>query len=121
MATGPVLIVEDNPDTRRALGNVLELQGTPAVGVPDGKAALEYLRTAPVGVIVLDLCMPDMDGRAFLEAKAADPAIAEVPVVVYSAVDGHELPLGVPFVSKGAHPEQLLEVVARLLRGPAAA
>ncbi len=58
-----VLIVDDDPDIRQALVNMLAVAGYGAIAVDDGLEALDYLRTAdPPSVILLDLMMPRMDG-----------------------------------------------------------
>ena len=116
---GPVLIVEDNNETRRALTAVLAIRGYDTLEARDGAQALECLRgpASKAALVLLDLCMPTMDGYAFLRAKTADPELADVPVVVYSALGREGLPGGVPFVAKGSStPDQLLAVIDRECR-----
>jgi CheY-like chemotaxis protein len=87
-ATPPrrILLVEDNRDLREALGAVLEHAGYDVAFAPNGKAALDLLRQGVVpAVILLDLAMPVMSGRAFHLQQAADPALAAIPVIVLSA------------------------------------
>ncbi len=112
----PVLIVEDNNETRRALSAVLSISGYDTIEARDGAQALACLRgpDGDVSLVLLDLCMPTMDGYAFLRAKTADPNLANVPVVVYSALGREGLPGGVPYVPKGSStPDQLLAVIER--------
>ena len=82
-----VLIVDDDPDIRDTVIEVLEEQGCEVLGAANGNEALAKLRAAPDHpcLILLDLMMPVMDGRAFREAQLEDPAISEIPVVVISA------------------------------------
>lgn len=83
-----ILIVEDDPATRDLLRTCLERSGYSVATRPHGVAALEYLREGgSVGLILLDLYMPVMDGWEFRQAQLADPALATVPVVVISAAD----------------------------------
>jgi CheY-like chemotaxis protein len=85
--TGPahVLIVDDNADLRDALGMLLESEGYCVVQAGDGQQALDFLAIgANVGVIILDLMMPVMDGATFLARKARG-VHADVPVVVFSS------------------------------------
>jgi CheY-like chemotaxis protein len=113
---GPVLIVEDNNETRRALTAVLSISGYDTIEARDGAQALACLRgpTGGVSLVLLDLCMPTMDGYAFLRAKRADPDLANVPVVVYSALGPDGIPDSVPYVGKGSStPDQLLAVIDR--------
>lgn len=83
----PVLVVEDDEDVREAIVESLMLMGQKAVGVADGRAALDWLQSAEKlpSVIVLDLMMPRMDGFEFREKQLEDPRLAGIPVVVLSA------------------------------------
>ncbi len=82
-----VLVVEDDPDIRQALVEIIEEHGFSAVGMADGAAALDFLaRAAELPcVILLDLMMPVMDGAAFREAQRSSSRLASIPVVVLSA------------------------------------
>jgi CheY-like chemotaxis protein len=83
-----VLLVEDDPDIRHVLASLLGRSGYEVAGAGDGRQALEYLgRHEAPRLILLDLMMPVMDGWAFLQARRARPALLDVPVVVFSAVD----------------------------------
>lgn len=83
-----VLIVEDDPDVRETLQLIIEDEGVRAVGVANGREAVDYLlseRALP-DLILLDLMMPVMSGVEFLSWRRGQPAaIAAVPVVVVSA------------------------------------
>jgi CheY-like chemotaxis protein len=86
-----VLVVDDDDGIRCALAQALEEEGYQVATAINGADALEHLRAgARPCIILLDIMMPVLDGRAFLELKLADPAIAEVPVVVITA-DGRAL------------------------------
>jgi CheY-like chemotaxis protein len=84
----PVLIVEDDDDLREMMAQLLSLEGFQAAAVANGQEALEYLRqgTAP-DLILLDMMMPVMDGWEFRRRQKSDPSMAEVPVIVLSALD----------------------------------
>jgi len=83
-----VLIVEDDEDLRDMMAQMLIIEGFVAATVANGQEALAYLRTAPrPNIILLDLMMPVMDGWEFRRRQQADPEIADVPVVVLSALD----------------------------------
>ena len=84
-APGPILIVEDNGDTRGALERILGITGYAYISTGGARAALDYLGgVGPAAAIVLDLQMPDMDGRAFLDELRAKPKWAHIPVIVFS-------------------------------------
>ena len=86
-----ILIVDDDPDIRDALSQLLQDEGYDVAGAADGAAALAYLREAAAGrgarpcLILLDLMMPGMNGWEFRAEQRRDPAIAGTPVVVITA------------------------------------
>ena len=81
----PVLIVEDDPDSRNMLAALLGLHGYRTVTAANGLEALEMARRERPGVILLDLMMPVMDGQTFRQEQLNDATIAGIPVVVLSA------------------------------------
>lgn len=82
-----VLVVDDDQAIRETMALVLSEEGFPVATACHGRAALDWLRAHidEPSLVLLDLMMPVMDGRSFLLAKAADPLLAPVPVVVVSA------------------------------------
>jgi len=82
-----LLVVEDDRDIREIVMETLADEGYETAGATNGKHALEQLRSgAPLPcVILLDIMMPVMDGRSFRAAQLADPALADIPVVVMTA------------------------------------
>jgi CheY-like chemotaxis protein len=81
-----VLIVDDDPDIREILVELLESEGYAAVAVGNGREALERLRQQPPATcILLDLMMPVMDGFQFRSEQLQDPRLLSIPVVVISA------------------------------------
>jgi CheY-like chemotaxis protein len=81
----PILVVDDNADLREALVALLESEGYRTVTAENGADALGLLQqgTSPC-LILLDYHMPVMDGLTFCHHQAADPSLAEIPVVLYS-------------------------------------
>ena len=109
-----VLIVEDNLETSDVLGRILRLRGYDVAVAVDGAEALALLQGGMrPGVIVLDLWMPNMDGRRFRERQLADPTLGYIPVIVYSVDPGDDpLPHVVGHVRKGHHdPDTLLQLI----------
>ena len=83
--SAPVLIVEDNDETREVLEQILELRGYATATAEDGQAALAHLRGGnPACLIILDLLMPVMDGWTLSRELRADPKFAHIPVVAFS-------------------------------------
>jgi CheY-like chemotaxis protein len=82
-----VVIVEDDPDIRELLADVLARRGFTTMAASNGREALDVVHRVGVrpAAIVLDLMMPEMDGEAFLEAKACDLLLASVPTMIVTA------------------------------------
>jgi len=80
-----VLIVEDDADLRDMMATLLDLEGFETVAAPNGAAALELLDPR-LDAIVLDLMMPVMDGWEFRRRQLSHPRVADIPVIVVSAV-----------------------------------
>jgi CheY-like chemotaxis protein len=82
-----ILIVDDDEDFRHILVDGLCYEGLQVHSVGNGQEALDWLVSHPAHnwTIVLDLMMPVMDGRVFLERRAANPALARIPVVILTA------------------------------------
>jgi CheY-like chemotaxis protein len=82
-----VIVVEDDPDIREAICEMLEFEGYPVVAFENGKEALERLHESPnPGLIILDLMMPVMNGIQFLRARQNDESLSDIPCFVVSAV-----------------------------------
>lgn len=84
---GGILVVDDDPDIRDSLREVLEDEGYGVSCVSNGREALQYLKSASTQpcVILLDLMMPVMDGWQFRREQKQDPSIANIPLVVITA------------------------------------
>jgi CheY-like chemotaxis protein len=85
-----ILIADDDPDLRESLRLLLELQGHTVDEASNGADALRHLDPAqPPCVILLDLMMPVMDGWQFRREQLQNPALADIPVLVISAIPAH--------------------------------
>ena len=62
-----ILVVDDEPVARQSLTDILRLEGFSVSSVPNGQAAVEYVRTNAVELIVVDLRMPGMDGLEVIQ------------------------------------------------------
>ncbi len=89
----PILIVDDDPDIRDALEELLEDRGFSVLGASNGAEALNLLRTlhVPPSIILLDVMMPVMDGYGFLEERRRDPSLSRIPVAIITAGQGVDL------------------------------
>lgn len=82
----PILVVDDDPFILDFLKTVLEASGYPVVTASDGREALELMDSGQVGLVLLDLSMPVLDGSGFLEQMRLKPP-PRPPVVVMTAFD----------------------------------
>ena len=87
-----VLIVDDHEDTCRILQRLIQRMGHAAFCCTGGRQAMEclgdWLRSpdrAPPNLVLLDMRMPELSGLEVLRAIRADPRMAGLAVVVYSA------------------------------------
>ena len=81
----PVLVVEDDDDSRLMLSMILSLRGYRTVAATDGAEALRVAREHQPCLILLDLMMPVMDGEAFRQAQLGDAELRDIPVIVVTA------------------------------------
>ena len=81
-----ILVVDDDADIREALEQVMLSAGNRVSTAKNGKDALDLIHTIRPDVILLDLMMPVMDGFRFREAQKQDRTLADIPVVIISAV-----------------------------------
>jgi CheY-like chemotaxis protein/predicted transcriptional regulator len=80
-----VLVIDDDSDMRDELAELLRDEGYQVVTAANGREALRALRRdVRPGLILLDLGMPVMDGRAFSAELRNDPALRDTPVVLLS-------------------------------------
>ncbi len=86
-----ILIVEDDPEIHYLLCAILEGPHRRIIGVRSGAEAEAILDSETLDVVVLDLLLPDVDGRILLRQIRERPNTAAVPVVVISARGGREI------------------------------
>ena len=86
-STSRVLVVEDDPDMRRRLHNMLSEEGWLVDEAENGRIALNRLSDAQPNLIILDLMMPEMDGFEFLAELRNDKQRQAIPVVVVTGAD----------------------------------
>ncbi|MHC0446458.1 response regulator [Flavobacterium sp. 3-218] len=84
-----VFLIDDDPDDREIFEESLAAEHPSVLyqQAENGAAAFEKLRSgsfAKPDLIFLDLNMPIMDGRAFLQQIKADPNFKDIPVIIYS-------------------------------------
>jgi CheY-like chemotaxis protein len=82
-----ILIVDDHKDNAELLQRLLRAKGYQADCAHNGTEALTYLQSKRVGteLVILDDMMPDQSGLDLLRVVRADPTLAEIPVLFFSA------------------------------------
>ena len=80
-----VLVVDDDPDVRDLVTEILETWQYDVQTAASGADALHQIREHPPSVILLDLMMPVMNGWEFLRECRRQPPCAPLPIIVMSA------------------------------------
>ena len=86
-ANEPILVVDDDDQTRHLLRRSVEKAGFPVLEARDGREALEHIDDVVPQLILLDLIMPRMNGFEFLAALREREFPRPVPIVVITAKD----------------------------------
>lgn len=82
-----VLIVDDDEDCRIMYSIALEAAGYTVLLAADGETGVRSVIEDAPDVVLMDVAMPRMDGRAALRAIRADPARARTPVIAITALE----------------------------------
>jgi len=78
----PILVIDDDPDSRELLQRTLEADGYVVATAISGDEGLKLARELSPALITLDVMMPGMDGWAVLQRLKADPVLAGIPVMM---------------------------------------
>src|SRR4030095_4096434 len=113
-----ILIVDDEYAGRETLQSVLESEGYSLEMAENGVQAIEMAKRIMPDVILLDIMMPGMTGYEVCQRIRTDPQVAEIPIIILTALDDREsmlkaLKVGADdFISK---PFDRYELRARML------
>jgi CheY-like chemotaxis protein len=120
--TGPLLVVEDVPDTLQLLDVTLTFKGYRVVTARNGSEALDAIQKERPALIITDILMPQMDGFSLVHRLRLNPDTRGIPVIFLSATyvtpEDKEFAaaIGVTrFLEKPIVIEELLKTVAELL------
>jgi CheY-like chemotaxis protein len=113
-SSNTIMIVDDEETICETLKDVLEEEGYDVEIAGDGVDALALLRGMDVmpRMMILDLLMPRMDGNAVFTTMKADPALADIPIVI-STSDPSRAPSGVLIMKKPVDLDILLDTVRK--------
>jgi CheY-like chemotaxis protein len=118
---GKILIVDDEVDTLRLVGMMLEGEGYDIVAAKNGQRAIALARSEAPDLIILDIMMPDVDGYAVAAQLRREIATRSIPILIFTAKSGIDdkslgLDLGADgFITKPISTRELLSQVDLML------
>jgi len=80
-----ILYIEDNAENRLLVKRVLEAEGYSVLEAPDGPSGLEMAMRAQPDLILLDICLPEMDGYDLARCFRNTPGLQRVPILAITA------------------------------------
>jgi DNA-binding response OmpR family regulator len=121
-----ILIVDDDVDSLKLIGLMLQRQGYDIVVANNGQQALSRAHNDQPELIILDIMMPDMDGYEVCRRLRHDPATQAIPIIMFTAktmvddkVAGFEAGAD-DYLTKPTHPAELASRVKAVLARSAA-
>jgi pilus assembly protein CpaE len=116
-----ILIIDDDLDTLRLVGLMLQRQGYQISAATNGQQGLDKAFDESPDLILLDIMMPDMDGYEVTRRLRANPSTMETPILMFTAktqmedkVIGFEVGAN-DYLTKPTHPSELQARVKTLL------
>lgn len=121
---GKILIVDDDIDTLKLVGTMLEKQGFSIIAANNGEKALKLAPKEKPDLILLDIMMPGIDGYEVTRRLRAMTSTAFIPIILFTAksqvddkVEGFEAGAD-DYLTKPTHPAELIARVRAVLTRP---
>ncbi len=121
MMAEKILIVDDDYDTLRLVGLMLERQGYEIIAAENGPQALQAIQSEKPDLVLLDVMMPGMDGYEVTQHIRSNEETADIPIIMFTAktqvedkVTGLEAGVDV-YLTKPTQPRELFAQVKVLL------
>jgi len=116
-----VLVVDDDEIALNLMRHYLGAMGVPVLVAEGGEAALDIIRqhTEQVGLVLLDLAMPSMNGLQVCKAIRTDLQLVDLPVVALTACVGPDIDTAVyeagidKVITKPFDPQLLRQVLSK--------
>ncbi|SDS54212.1 response regulator [Opitutus sp. GAS368] len=86
-----ILVIDDDKEIRTVIAELLSMSGYDVVEAASGQQGLDHAARMVPDLILLDIMMPGIDGWTVLSKLQGNPKLAEVPVIVLSAVGDVEM------------------------------
>jgi CheY-like chemotaxis protein len=80
-----LLVIEDNPDVRENIQEILELAGYDVAVAENGKAGVKRANEFNPDLIICDIMMPELDGYGVLNILTKNPTTAAIPFIFLTA------------------------------------
>jgi pilus assembly protein CpaE len=116
-----ILIIDDDVDTLKLVGLILQRQGYQIIAANSGSQGLAKASAEKPNLILLDVMMPDMEGYEVARRLRADGEMARTPIIMFTAktmvddkVAGFEAGVD-DYMTKPTHPAELVSRVKALL------
>ena len=116
-----ILIIDDDVDTLKLVGLMLERQGYRIAVASNGTLGISRAAVEKPDLILLDVMMPDLDGYEVTRRLRTDPALAHIPIIMFTAksmvddkVAGFEAGVD-DYLTKPTHPAELTAHVKAVL------
>ena len=112
-----ILVVDDEPVARQSLTDIIRLEGHNVTSAPNGQAAVEFVRTHPIDLMIVDLRMPGMDGLEVIQV--VNQISPETEVILLTAFGSTETAIQAlrlrihDYLLKPASPAQVLASVKK--------
>jgi two-component system chemotaxis response regulator CheY len=110
-----VLVVDDEPEARELMAEILEREGYKVAVAVNGQQALQSIQKVMPDLILLDLNMPVMNGRQFMSRLEQLPARATASVIVITAQEPRTLPGAAAILRKPIDVRMLLGLLRQLI------
>lgn len=113
-----ILVVDDEPVARQSLTDILKLEGFVVSSVPNGQAAVEYVRTHAVDLMVVDLKMPGMDGLEVIQVvNQTSPETEIILLTAHGSIETAVQALRLRIHDYLLKPASLVQILASVKKG----